>query len=103
MQSDFFRKNLKTAALSTLPVILFAVLYHLFKPEDAPVAWRSGTLEFLLILLTPIALFKVNWDPQITPLRDRFVWSLMATVSVTLIWWLLFSLCLAVLLSVVHN
>ncbi len=102
MQNDFFKRNLKTAALSTVPVVLFAVLYHIFKPDDAPAAWRNETLEFLLILVTPAALAKVNWDPKITPLRDRFVWCLMAAGSVTLIWWLLFSLCLAVLLSIVH-
>ena len=102
MANDFLKRNLETAALATVPVILFAVLYHLFKPEDAPVAWRNEYLEFLLVLLVPAALARQNWDPKITPVRDRVVWCLMATVSVTLIWWLLFALLLALLLSVVH-
>ena len=102
MANDFFKRNLKTASLATIPVILFAVLYHLFKPENAPAAWRNEYLECLLVLLVPAALARQNWDPEITPLRDRVIWCLMVTGSVTLIWWLLFALLLALLLSVVH-
>jgi hypothetical protein len=102
MQNDFFKRNLKAAALATLPVLLFVILYHIFKPEHAPVAWRNEQLEFLLILLVPVALARQNWDRTIQPFHDRLVWCLLVTGGLTLIWWLMISFALAMLLSTVH-
>ncbi len=102
MDNEIFFKNLKAAALATIPALLFVILYHFVKPAGAPVAWRSPLLEFLLILVIPVVLLRTNWDRKIESHSDRVFWCLLVGGTFSIFWWLIFGLGMAILLTLVH-